>query len=171
MASRGKRHPFSDAVMRAQKASPLSLGCLNGERDTRSAPKVRAQDASFFLYVTSRGKRHPLGATELESGRLTLPLDSLTGKETPAWHNRVQVERTVPAFLSTLVTQSHSRLNSSSGLLHGERDTRSAHQNLSRGGAICYPVNSAHPESQQTGLVLWLASRGKRHPLNTTESK
>jgi hypothetical protein len=167
----GKETPVQRGSEESTEGVTPFLGMPYREKDTRSAPKVRAQDASFLLYVTSRGRRHLLGATKLESGRLTLPLDSLTGKETPAWHNRVQVEWMLPAFLSTLVTQSHSRLNSSSGLLHGERDTRSVHQNLSRGGAFCYPVNSAHPESQQTGLVLWLASWGKRHPLNTTESK
>jgi hypothetical protein len=81
---------------------------------------------------------------ELKSGKLTLPLGSLTGKVIPAWHNRVQVERTLSAFLSTLWTLNTTDLQQAqlfSGLLHRESNTRSAHQNRSRGGAICDPVN------------------------------
>jgi hypothetical protein len=133
--------------------------------------------------------------TELKSGKLTLPLDSLTGKVTPALHNRVQVERTLPAFLSTLWTLNTTESQLFSGLLHGESNTCSAHQNRSRGGVICYrvnPVDFKHhrvttdltcPLGSLTGkvtpaqhdrfqvgssLFLWIASRGK---LSTTESE
>jgi hypothetical protein len=45
MASLGKKHPVSITVVMPY-----------GERNTRSAHKVRIQDASDFLCTTSKGK-------------------------------------------------------------------------------------------------------------------